>query len=238
MFWILIPFWPTQEPTGSIFSFGEYTAILLPGSLDTLFISITPSYISGISNSNNFLTNSGDVLETITCGAPFIPLSTSNIYALILSLTLYFSVGTCSFTVIIPSNFPKSNTTTPPSAFCTIPETISPFLSLNSLNKTFLETSLIFCTITCFAVCAAILPKFLGIISTSALSPISKFLFMFLASCKFICNCGSSTISTTSFSAYTWISPVSLSIVTLTFSAESKFLLYAVTNAVSIDSSK
>ena len=44
-FWIRIPFCPTQEPTGSIFSFGEYTATLLlnPGSLDTLLISINPS---------------------------------------------------------------------------------------------------------------------------------------------------------------------------------------------------
>ena len=41
-----------------MFSFVEYTAtlLLLPGSLEILFISINPSYISGISNSNNFLT--------------------------------------------------------------------------------------------------------------------------------------------------------------------------------------
>ena len=50
-----------------MFSSGEYTATLLlnPGSLDTLFISINPSYISGISNSSNFLTKSGCVLEII-----------------------------------------------------------------------------------------------------------------------------------------------------------------------------
>ena len=49
-FWILTPFAPTHEPTGSILGSGEYTATLLlePASLDTLFISITPSYISGI----------------------------------------------------------------------------------------------------------------------------------------------------------------------------------------------
>ena len=74
-FWILTPFCPTQEPTGSIFSSGEYTATLLlyPGSRETLFISINPSYISGISNSNNFLTKSGWLLDTITWGAPFNP---------------------------------------------------------------------------------------------------------------------------------------------------------------------
>ena len=85
MFWILTPFCPTQEPTGSIFSFGEYTAtlLLLPASLDTAFISITPSYISGISNSNNFLTNSGHALEITTCGTPFAPFSTSRIYPFI-----------------------------------------------------------------------------------------------------------------------------------------------------------
>ena len=118
--------------------FVEYTAtlLLLPGALETLLISINPSYISGISNSNNFLTNSPDALETITCGAPFCPLTTLETYPLILSFTLYVSVGTCSFRGITPSNFPKSKTTIPPSAFCIIPETISPCLSLNSVYKT------------------------------------------------------------------------------------------------------
>ena len=90
IFWILTPFWPTHEPTGSIFSFVEYTATLLlePASLDIFLISIKPSYISGISNSNNLLTKSGWLLETITCGFPFIPFSTSKTYPLILSLTL------------------------------------------------------------------------------------------------------------------------------------------------------
>ena len=71
IFCIRIPFWPTQEPTGSIFSFAEYTATLhlFPGSLETLFISISPSYISGISNSNSFLTNSLFALEMVICNA-------------------------------------------------------------------------------------------------------------------------------------------------------------------------
>ena len=61
MFCILIPFGPTQEPTGSISGFFEYTAtlLLLPGSLDTAFTSINPSYISGISSSNSFFITSG-----------------------------------------------------------------------------------------------------------------------------------------------------------------------------------
>lgn len=89
----------------------------------------------------------------------------------------------------------------PPSAFCIIPDTISPFLLLNSVYKISLDASLIFCIITCFAVCAAILPKFLGIISILVLSPISNFLSIFCASSKLICVCGTSTLSTTSFSA-------------------------------------
>ena len=47
---ILSPFGPIHDPTGSIFSFSEYTATfaLTPGSLDTDFTSINPSSISGI----------------------------------------------------------------------------------------------------------------------------------------------------------------------------------------------
>ena len=209
---------------------------LLPGSLETLFISINPSYISGISNSNNFLTKSFAALDTITCGFPFTPLTTSETYPLILSFTLYFSVGICSFNGIIPSSLPRSITTTPPSAFCTIPETISPFLSLNSVYSTSLSASLNFCIITCLAVCAAILPKFLGASSISTVSPIAAFLSIFLASSNDICNLLSSIFSATSFTAYKCAAPVTLSITTFTFSAESKFLLYAVSNAASIDS--
>ena len=49
-----------------MFSFDEYTATLhlFPGSLDIPLISINPSYISGISNSNNFLKKSLFALET------------------------------------------------------------------------------------------------------------------------------------------------------------------------------
>ena len=45
IFWILTPFCPTHEPTGSIFSFVEYTATLLlePASLEIFLISIKPS---------------------------------------------------------------------------------------------------------------------------------------------------------------------------------------------------
>ena len=52
---ILSPFGPIHDPTGSMFSFFEYTATfdLIPGSLDTDFTSINPSSISGISYSNN-----------------------------------------------------------------------------------------------------------------------------------------------------------------------------------------
>ena len=83
-------------------------------------------------------------LEIITCGAPFTPLTTSTTYAFTLSFTLYFSVGICSFAGIIPSSFPKSSTIIPVSAFCTIPDTISPFLSLNSPNTISLSASLSF----------------------------------------------------------------------------------------------
>ena len=146
IFWILTPFCPTHDPTGSMFSLFEYTATLLlyPGSRDTLFISISPSYISGISNSNNFLTKSGHALDTITCGVPFIPFTTSSTYPLTLLFTKYFSVGICSFLGIIPSNFPKSITIIFASDFCTSPETISPFLSLNSVYTISLSASLNF----------------------------------------------------------------------------------------------
>ena len=65
------------------------------------------------------------------------------------------------------------------SAFWINPETISPFLSLNSLNIMSLSASLSFWIITCFAVCAAILPKSLGTISTYTVSPSPRSGFIF-----------------------------------------------------------
>jgi len=100
----------------------------------------------------------------------------------------------------------------------------------------FLSVSLNFWIITCFAVCAAILPKSLGTISTSTLSPKFNSLLIFLASSKLISNASSFALSITSFIAYTCVAPVCSSIFTSTFSNASKFLLYAVINAVLIDS--
>ena len=85
------------------------------------------------------------------------------------------------------------------SAFCIIPETISPFLWLYSSNIKSLSTSLNFCTITCFAVCAAILPKSFGTISISTVSPYVKFLFILCASSKLISVTSSFAFSTISF---------------------------------------
>ena len=61
---IRVPFSPIHDPTASILSLSEYTAIfvLFPASRATLYIKINPSFISGISSSNNVLQNHNDFL--------------------------------------------------------------------------------------------------------------------------------------------------------------------------------
>src|SRR3990172_7849134 len=56
-----MPFWPTQEPTGSIFSSLDMTATLErePGSLATDLISTTPEATSGASRAKSFSKNLG-----------------------------------------------------------------------------------------------------------------------------------------------------------------------------------
>ena len=61
-------------------------------------------------------------------------------------------------------------------------------------------------------------------------------LLIFLASSKLISSASSFALSITSFIANTCVAPVCSSIFTSTFSNASKFLLYAVINAVLIDS--
>ena len=70
-----------------------------------------------------------------------------------------FSLGIISFFCIIDSVRPRSTITFPNSSLFTIPLKIVSFLSLKSLYCLSLSASLTLKVITCFAVCAAILPK-------------------------------------------------------------------------------
>ena len=69
---------PTHAPTGSILSSYESTATFAfsPGTLTTFFIDIKPSKTSGISCSNNFSKNFGEVLDIIIVG--FVPFSSTD----------------------------------------------------------------------------------------------------------------------------------------------------------------
>ena len=87
---------------------------------------------------------------------------------------------------MIASDFCKSTMTFPNSDLFTIPLKISPTLSLNSLNCLSLSASLICTEITCFAVCAAILPKSIGGSSSFIKPPISTVGSFCLASSKLI----------------------------------------------------
>ena len=171
IFWTLAPLGPTHAPIGSTFSSWETTAILLlePASLEILFISTTPSYISGTSNSNNLLTNPGCVLETIIW-APFEVFLTSTTYNLIFSLNLYFSLGICSFGPIAVSSFPMLTKTFPLSSLKTVPVIISYSFSLYSPYIILLSASLILWVTTPLASWAATLPKFFGVTSKSTTS--------------------------------------------------------------------
>ena len=76
--WIRDPFIPTQAPTGSILSSYESTETFAfsPGTLTTFFMDIKPSNTSGISCSNNFSKNLGEVLERMIEG--LLPLSSTD----------------------------------------------------------------------------------------------------------------------------------------------------------------
>ncbi|MCY1369120.1 hypothetical protein D9M69_561400 [compost metagenome] len=70
--WIRDPFIPTHAPTGSIRSSNDSTATLAlsPGSLTIFRIEIIPSWISGISSSNNLSRKTGEVRERVSFGFP------------------------------------------------------------------------------------------------------------------------------------------------------------------------
>ena len=171
IFWTRAPLGPTHAPIGSTFSSWDTTAILLlePASLEILFISTTPSYISGTSSSNNLLTNPGWVLDTTTC-APFEVFLTSTTYNFIFSLNLYSSPGICSLGPITVSNLPTLTNTMPLSCLKTVPTIISYSNSLYSLYMMLLSASLILCVTTPLASWAATLPKFFGVTSKSTTS--------------------------------------------------------------------
>ena len=73
------------------------------------------------------------------------------------------------------------------------------------------SASLNLCSITCFAVCASILPPASFTFPVSIFSPISESEFIFLASFKDISIELSNTSSTTFLTTYTLKSPVSVS---------------------------
>ena len=115
---------------------------------------------------------------------------------------------------MIASDFCKSTITLPYSDLLTIPLKISPTLSLNSSNCLSLSASLIWCDITCFAVCAAIRPKSTGGNSSLTISSILASLFFSSASSNPISEWVFMTFSTTFNFLPSSIFPVALSITT------------------------
>ena len=173
IFWILIPRKPTQQPTGSTFSWREVTATLHrdPASRATDFISMTPLENSGTSISKSRRNKSGCERDKITRGPPLV-WATSRITTLSLCPARYRSFGTCSIPGNIPSVRPKSMRSCLGSIRCTIPVTMSPSLPENSSNIALCSASWRRCRMTCFAVCAAIRPALWGVASTITVSPI------------------------------------------------------------------
>ena len=94
---ILLPFVPTQVPTGSILSSYDSTATfaLTPGSLVIPLIVIKPSNTSGISISNTFSKNLLEVLDNKITMLLFL-ISTAEIIDLTESPFLKKSEGICS----------------------------------------------------------------------------------------------------------------------------------------------
>ncbi len=107
--------------------------------------------------------------------------------------------------------FPISKITSPLCILCIKAVNTSPTLSLYSSNTASFSNSLIFCKTTCFAACAAILPKSSEGISICTVSPISTFGEIYSASERAISNSSSLTFSTTVLFANNLNSPFSLS---------------------------
>ena len=172
MAFTLAPFIPTHAPTGSTSGSFDHTAIFvrLPASLEIDFISTIPSFTSVTSDSKRRFTSSGCVLETRIFG-PFDVDLTSRIYTFILSVGLNTSPFICSLSVRSASAFPRLILTFFPMYLCTTPVTTSFSLLLYSSKITFLSSSLIFCKITFFAFCVAILPNSFDFTSTLTTSP-------------------------------------------------------------------
>ena len=158
--WTLEPLIPTHVPTGSSLWSFALTAIfdLKPGSLDAAIISSKPSSISGTSNSNNLIKNSGAILDKINWG----PRTVSSILiriALIRSLILRFSLGIICSRGKIASNLPISMIAFPLSILLICPDTSFSSCAKKSLRICSLSASLTFCKITCLAAWAPILPN-------------------------------------------------------------------------------
>ena len=98
--------------------------------------------------------------------------------------------------------------TLPYSTRLTVPLTISPMRSLYSSNWRSRSASRTFCTITCLADCAAMRPKSIGGSSSAMKSPGCASGLRSRASLTAICLAKSSTVSTTSISRCSFISPV------------------------------
>ena len=112
----------------------------------------------------------------------------------------------------IASARPRSTTTLPYSTRFTMPEATSPTLSLYSSYWRSRSASRTRWTMTCFAVCVAILPNSTGGNSSLRNSPISASGLIFLASSKVNCVLSFSTSSTTSINRLRMVSPVFVSI--------------------------
>ena len=152
---------PTHAPTGSIRASLLLTAILArsPGSLAAPSISIRPCPTSGTSILNNSIKNCGEVRFKKSWG-PRTSLRTSYSNALSRSCGRTGSLGIIASRGIKPSATPLKSTNIPlRSNLLTTPPSSSPTRSSNSSTTFSRSASRTFCTITCLAVWAAILPN-------------------------------------------------------------------------------
>ena len=163
------PRMPTHAPTASIRLSLLLTAILArsPGSLAAPRISMSPCPTSGTSILKSSIRNCGDVRVMNNCG-PRGSGRTSVSSALMRSCGRTGSRGTICSRGTKPSALPPRSMNTPfRSTRLTRPDSISPSRPVNSSTTCSRSASRTFCTMTCFAVCAAMRPNSTGSIGTS-----------------------------------------------------------------------
>ncbi len=155
------PRMPTQAPTGSIRGSLLRTAILAraPGSRAAPRMLIRPWPTSGTSSLNSSIRNSGAVRDRNSCG-PRGSVRTSFRNALMRSWVRTGSRGIIWSREMKPSALPPRSTKMPlRSTRLTMPDTSVPTRPLYCSTTCARSASRTFCTMTCFAVCAAMRPN-------------------------------------------------------------------------------